>query len=83
MFLDYDSDGDSDFLISSLTGEYRLLVNDGVGKFKLIQPVLMGNPTPLTLSISLGDVNNDNKIDIVMGQSEVSKIIRPLQAGKE
>ena len=43
VFLDYDSDGDPDFLISSLTGEDRLLVNDGKGKFNLLQPVLKGN----------------------------------------
>jgi hypothetical protein len=70
VFLDYDSDGDADFLISSLTGEDRLLENDGTGKFKLIQPVLSGSPTPLTLSMVLGDINNDKKMDIIMGQGE-------------
>jgi len=70
VFLDYDSDGDADFLISSLTGEDRLLENDGTGKFKLIQPVLKGSPTPLTLSMILGDINNDKKMDIIMGQGE-------------
>lgn len=70
VFLDYDSDKDPDFLISSLTGEDRLLVNDGTGKFQLLQPVLKGNPTPLTLSIVLGDINNDKKLDIIMGQGE-------------
>ena len=70
VFLDYDSDGDPDFLLSSLTGEDRLLENDGSGRFKLIQPVLKGNPTPLTLSMVLGDINNDKKMDIIMGQGE-------------
>lgn len=70
IFLDYDSDGDPDFLISSLTGEDRLLVNNGNGKFNLIQPVLKGKPTPLTLSMVLGDINNDRKLDIIMGQGE-------------
>jgi len=69
-FLDYDSDGDADFILSSLTGEDRLLENDGNGSFKLLQPVLKGNPTPLTLSITLGDINNDKKLDIIMGQGE-------------
>ncbi|MGB5170246.1 MAG: VCBS repeat-containing protein [Eudoraea sp.] len=73
VFLDYDSDGDPDFLLSSLTGEDRLLVNDGTGRFKLLQPVLMGEPTPLTLSMVLGDINNDKKLDIVMGQGEGSE----------
>jgi hypothetical protein len=70
VFLDYDSDGDPDFLLSSLTGEDRLLENDGSGRFKLIQPVLKGSPTPLTLSMVLGDINNDQKMDIIMGQGE-------------
>jgi hypothetical protein len=70
VFLDYDSDKDPDFLISSLTGEDRLLVNDGTGRFKLLQPVLKGAPSPLTLSIVLGDINNDKKLDIIMGQGE-------------
>ena len=73
VFLDYDSDGDPDFILSSLTGEDRLLENDGNGKFKLIQPVLKGSPTPLTLSIVLGDINNDKKLDIIMAQGEGSE----------
>ena len=75
VFLDFDSDGDADFLLSSLTGEDRLLVNDGNGKFKLQQPVLNGDPTPHTLSMVLGDINNDKKMDIIMGQGEGTEII--------
>lgn len=74
-FLDYDSDGDPDFLISSLTGEDRLLINDGTGRFKLAQPVLLGEPTPHTLSLVLGDINNDCKLDIIMGQGEGEEVI--------
>ncbi len=74
-FLDFDSDGDADFLLSSLTGEDRLLVNNGSGKFKLQQPVLNGDPTPHTLSMVLGDINNDKKMDIIMGQGEGTEII--------
>ncbi|MCA6075141.1 FG-GAP repeat domain-containing protein [Fulvivirga sedimenti] len=70
VFLDFDSDGDPDFLLSSLTGEDRLLVNDGEGHFTLEQPVMKGEPTPHTLSLILADLNNDNKPDIIMGQGE-------------
>lgn len=73
VFLDYDSDGDPDFLLSSLTGEDRLLVNNGTGQFELMQPVLSGTPTPLTLSMVLGDINNDQRMDIIMGQGEGSE----------
>jgi len=75
VFLDFDSDGDPDFLLSSLTGEDRLLVNDGSGKFNMQQPVLSGSPTPHTLSMVLGDINNDKKMDIIMGQGEGTEII--------
>ncbi len=78
VFLDYDSDGDPDFLISSLTGEDRLLVNDGHGNFKLVQPVLQGPPTPHTLSIQLGDINHDKKLDVIMGQGEGEEGIQEL-----
>ncbi len=75
VFLDFDSDGDADFLLSSLTGEDRLLVNDGTGKFNMQQLVLSGDPTPHTLSMVLGDINNDRKMDIIMGQGEGQEII--------
>ncbi len=75
VFLDYDSDGDPDFLLSSLTGEDRLLVNNGQGVFNLHQPILKGDPTPHTLSMVVGDINNDNKMDIIMGQGEGTEII--------
>jgi hypothetical protein len=75
VFLDFDSDGDPDFLLSSLTGDDRLLINDGKGKFSLAQPILKGPPTPHTLSMVLGDINNDKKLDIIMGQGEGEEVI--------
>ncbi len=74
-FLDFDSDGDPDFILSSLTGEDRLLINNGEGKFELHQSILSGNPTPHTLSLVFADIDNDHKIDIIMGQGEGEKLI--------
>ncbi len=70
VFLDFDSDGDTDFITSSLTGLERLSINDGNGHFTLKQPILSGPETPLTLSIVIADINKDNKPDIIMGQGE-------------
>lgn len=70
VFLDYDSDGDADFITSSLTGLERLSINDGKGNFSLKQPIMSGPETPLTLSLVAADINGDNKPDLVMGQGE-------------
>ena len=69
-FLDYDSDGDADFLIGSLTGEDRLIENFGGKQFKLHQPVIAGAFTGHTLLIQLADLNLDGKLDIAMAQGE-------------
>lgn len=75
IFLDYDSDGNPDFLISSLTGEDRLLINDGKGNFQLRQSIISGEPTPHTLSLMASDINGDGKIDLIMGQGEGEEVI--------
>jgi len=75
IFLDFDSDGDPDFLLSSLTGEDRLLINDGKGNFQLRQAILSGTPTPHTLSLMASDINGDGKIDLIMGQGEGEEVI--------
>jgi hypothetical protein len=72
IFLDYDSDGDADFLIGSLSGEDRLLLNDGTGKLSLQTQVFSGSTTPGTLGIALADINGDTKLDVVHAQGEVA-----------
>ena len=69
-FLNYDSDGDSDFLIGSLSGPDRLQINDGNGRFVSAPGVITGPPTPGTLGIAFADLNGDNKLDLVMAQGE-------------
>jgi len=71
-FLDFDSDGDADLLIGSLTDPDRLLINDGSGKLKLIndslQPIL--GDTYGTLGIAVADLNSDCRLDVVQAQGE-------------
>jgi hypothetical protein len=71
-FLDFDSDGDADLLIGSLDNPDRLLLNDGSGKLKLVNPTqpILGE-TYGTLGIALADLNGDRKLDVVQAQGEV------------
>jgi hypothetical protein len=72
-FLDVDSDGDADFVIGSLSGPDRLLVNDGRGHLTLSQDVFDGAPTPGTLGLALADLDGDGRLDVVQGQGENPK----------
>jgi hypothetical protein len=69
-FLDYDSDGDADFVIGSLTGPDRLLINDGTGTLSLAIDVFDGPETPGTLGIALADLDGDFRMDVVQAQGE-------------
>ena len=72
-FLDYDSDGDADFIVGSLSGPDRLLINDGHGRLSVALDVFDGEPTPGTLGIALADLDGDRRIDVVQAQGEHPK----------
>jgi hypothetical protein len=74
-FLDCDSDGDADFLIGSLDGPDRLLVNDGKGRLRAGAPVFAGDPTRGTLGIALADLDGDGRLDCVHAQGEVANAL--------
>ena len=69
-FLDFDSDGDADFIIGSLSGPDRLLINDGKGHLTVATDVFSGTDTPGTLGIALGDLDGDGRMDVVQAQGE-------------
>lgn len=69
-FLDFDSDGDADFLLGSLTGPDRLHINDGSGGFTVRTDVISGESTPGTLALAVSDLNGDGKLDLVQAQGE-------------
>lgn len=72
VFVDLDDDGDPDFLIGSLSGADRALINDG-GTFRLADgPLLDGGPTPGTLGLAVGDLDGDGRPDLLMGQGEAA-----------
>ena len=72
-FLDVDSDGDADFVIGSLSGPDRLLMNDGRGHLTMRDDVFDGAPTPGTLGLALADLDGDGRMDVVQGQGEHPK----------
>ena len=74
-YLDYDSDGDADFVIGSLSGPDRLLINNGQGRLQVRLDVFDGAPTPGTLGLALADLDEDGRIDVVQGQGEHPKAI--------
>jgi hypothetical protein len=68
--LDVESDGDQDFVIGSLDGPDRVLVNDGTGVLSVSNSIFDGAATRGTLGIAQADLNGDSRVDIVESQGE-------------
>lgn len=68
--LDVESDGDADFVVGSLDGPDRLLVNDGNGRLTLADQVFDSRPSLGTLGMALADLDGDGRLDVVEAQGE-------------
>jgi hypothetical protein len=69
--LDVESDGDGDFLIGSLDGPDRLLINDGTGHLSLMEDVFDAQPSGGTLGMAVADFDSDGRLDVFEGQGEI------------
>lgn len=75
--IDADGDGDFDAAVMSLSGNERILWNDGTGHFAYAQND-PGFPSVSdgTLWFDFGDVNGDGRLDCVTAQGESSSLDR-------
>jgi hypothetical protein len=71
-FLDVESDGDADFIVGSLDGPDRLMLNDGSGRLLADPSVFDGPETPGTLHMAVADLDGDGRRDVVEGEGEVA-----------
>lgn len=71
VFLDAESDGDPDFIIGSLDGTDRLLVNDGTGRLSLWEGAFGTPASTGTLGMAVADLDGDGRLDVVDAQGEV------------
>jgi hypothetical protein len=69
--LDIDSDGDADFLIGSLDGPDRLMINDGFGGLTMVTDAFDAEPSRGTLMMAVADLDGDGRPDVVEAQGEV------------
>lgn len=69
--LDVDSDGDADFIIGSLDGPDRLMINDGFGGLTMVTDAFDAEPSRGTLMMAVADLDGDGRPDVVEAQGEV------------
>ena len=70
VFLDVESDGDADFVVGSLTGPERLMLNDGSGRLELVMDAFDMGLSQGTLGMAIADLNGDGRLDVVDAQGE-------------
>jgi hypothetical protein len=73
---DYDGDGDIDVIAANRTGEVNVLRNDGGGHFTLVPPTSIGIRHRTGDGITMGDVDNDGHLDMVLASDNVGHLYR-------
>jgi hypothetical protein len=70
--LDIESDGDADFIVGSLDGPDRLLINDGTGALTVNNDIFEGAPSLGTLGLAVADFNGDGRLDVAEAEGEAA-----------
>jgi len=79
--IDVDNDGDMDLVIASLSGQERVFINDGTGKFALTTTPAFPTVSDSTLWFDFGDLDGDGRLDAVTGQGESGSFLNRVYLG--
>ena len=62
---DFNNDTKPDIVTANFLASLSVLINDGTGNFGAATSVSLGSPPGNPLFVAVGDVNNDNKADLL------------------
>lgn len=79
---DYDGDGDIDIFAANRTGPVNILRNDGTGSFSVIEPSSIGIQHRAKDGITMGDIDNDGHLDLVLAGDDEGFLYRNLGDGR-